>query len=334
MVTHCKAFSNRGILTKTQNHSGNGIVFGSVENITIEYCAAFENGADNRCNAGGPVGIWVWLCKNAVIQYCESHHNHAGAGKDGGGFDIDGGSSNCVIQFNYSHDNEGAGYLLAEYGANLPFVNDTIRFNISQNDGRKNNYGAITIWGASNQYQVKNSIVYNNTIYVSDEQLVNGTPCAVQLMGPNLSGVILANNIFLTKGKAEFVNSSDPVDALKVKFISNNYFSYTGGPVFNWNQNIYRSLADWKSKAYDQEIFDDRRTGIYKNPQLLNPGSGSILKSWDSVQIKLKGYFPQKSSPIRYTGVSLNELGIRGKGKDFFGARIDNNSRITPGVAH
>jgi hypothetical protein len=58
-VGHCKVFLNRGIITKTENHSGNGIVIGEVDGLLVEYCEAYENGADNRCTAGGPVGIWV-----------------------------------------------------------------------------------------------------------------------------------------------------------------------------------------------------------------------------------------------------------------------------------
>jgi hypothetical protein len=136
-IAYCRAFDNRGILTKTESHSGNGIVMSMIDSLIIEHCEAYENGADNRCNAGGPVGIWVWMCKHATIQYCISHDNHTGTTKDGGGFDIDGGASNCILQYNYSYNNEGAGYLLAEYGALFPFTNNIIRFNISVNDGRK-----------------------------------------------------------------------------------------------------------------------------------------------------------------------------------------------------
>ncbi|PWT96470.1 MAG: hypothetical protein C5B52_15700 [Bacteroidetes bacterium] len=322
LVNQCYVHGNRGILTKTENHSGNGIVFGSVENITIQYCKAFDNGADNRCNAGGPVGIWVWLCKNAVIQYCESHHNHAGAGKDGGGFDIDGGSSNCVIQFNYSHDNEGAGYLLAEYGAATPFVNDTIRFNISENDGRKNSYGGITIWGVSNQYQVRKSIVYNNTVFVSTNNIVNGNPCAVQIIGPNMSGVILANNIFLTQGTVEFVNSSDAIDTSNIKFISNSYYSYSNRPSFIWNRKVYRGLSEWKSFAKGQETFNGMQTGVYIDPQL------------DSAQTSFQRFRLSKTSPIKYGGTKLSDLGVTGYSQDIFSRKIANNGMVNPGASN
>jgi hypothetical protein len=63
-IGNCKAFLNKGLIDKTESHSGNGIVMSDVENLVIEKCEAYDNGENNRCTAGGPVGIWMWLCKN------------------------------------------------------------------------------------------------------------------------------------------------------------------------------------------------------------------------------------------------------------------------------
>jgi hypothetical protein len=324
-VGDCKVYENKGIPTKTENHSGNGIVMGGVENLLIEHCEAFENGALNRCTGGGPVGIWVWLCKKAVIQYCESHHNHAGLTKDGGGFDIDGGSSDCVIQYNYSHDNEGAGYLLAEYGAILPFVNDTIRFNISQNDGRKNGYGAITIWGVDKNYRVRNSAIYNNTIFVSGERLVKGIPAGVYLMGTNLETVVIANNIISTSGGAALIKADENVDSNAVRFISNNYYSHNNNTVFNWASRSYHSLESWRSDAEGQEIFRGKLLGTSLDPQFLGAGSGKTIGNTRLIANQLNAYLLHKSSPMRHSGIDLRLLNIfRGK-YDFYGRRIDNS---------
>ncbi len=325
-VGDCKAFGNKGIPTKTENHSGNGIVMGGIENLLIEHCEAFENGALNRCKGGGPVGIWVWLCKKAVIQYCESHHNHAGLIKDGGGFDIDGGSSDCVIQYNYSHDNEGAGYLLAEYGAILPFVNDTIRFNISQNDGRKNGYGAITIWGVDKNYRVRNSAIYNNTIFVSGNATVNGIPSGVLLMGSNLEGVVITNNIISTSGGALLIKAEEKVDTNAVKFISNNYYSYNNNNAFIWGDHSFHSLESWRSATAGQEFFERKFLGTTLDPQFLAAGSGKTIGNTRLMARQLNAYRLQKTSCMRNSGIDLQLLHIfRGK-HDFYGKRIDNTS--------
>ncbi|UOQ68223.1 right-handed parallel beta-helix repeat-containing protein [Hymenobacter volaticus] len=114
-IGSCQAFDNTGRADITTTHTGSGIVLSGVDGALIERCEAHHNGALNANANGGPVGIWGWNCNNLVIQYCESHHNQTGTTKDGGGFDLDGGCTNSVLQYNYSHDNDGPGYLVAQY---------------------------------------------------------------------------------------------------------------------------------------------------------------------------------------------------------------------------
>src|SRR5207249_2350979 len=70
-------------------------------------------------------------------------------------------TSYSVMQYNYSHDNDGAGFLMATpYAAN--HGNNIVRYNISQNDCRKLNYGALHIWG-----KTTNDEWHNNTVYLT-----------------------------------------------------------------------------------------------------------------------------------------------------------------------
>lgn len=220
-LEHNKAFNNRGILSKTHNHSGNGIVMAGIDDVLIEHCEAYENGADNRCTGGGPVGIWLWACKNGVIQKSESHHNHAGLTKDGGGFDIDGGSSNCIIRDCYSHDNEGAGYLLAQFDCPIKFSNNKIINNISRNDGLKNNYGSITFWGDNAENEVIDCEVRDNKCYVEAKNIVNGTPCGVRLSGTHFKGIRVINNYFEIASVGKYIFADEEVSAGRVYFKNN-----------------------------------------------------------------------------------------------------------------
>lgn len=204
-VMHCKSWENRGISTKTQNHSGNGIVMSGVEGLRIAHCEAWENGADCHFKGGGPVGIWVWCCKNAVIDSCHSHHNRTGTLYDGGGFDIDGGASDCTIRHCRSHDNEGAGYLLCEFGCPRPFTNNLVEYCISQNDGLKNNYGGITVAGAGPDYRVNNTVIRHNQVFVHDTAAVNGTPAALYFKGTYFKGIRVEGNHFVAGGKAHIL---------------------------------------------------------------------------------------------------------------------------------
>ena len=216
-----KAFNNRGILSKTHNHSGNGIVMAGIDDVLIEHCEAYENGADNRCTAGGPVGIWLWACKNGIIQNCESHHNHAGMTKDGGGFDIDGGSTNCVVRNCYSHDNEGAGYLLAQFNCPLKFSLNKIINNVSRNDGLKNSYGSITLWGQDAENEVTNSIISGNKCFVEAKNVVNGKPCGVRLSGTHFRGNRVINNYFEITPKSQYIYVDKAVGTESVYFKNN-----------------------------------------------------------------------------------------------------------------
>ncbi|HRH60243.1 MAG TPA: right-handed parallel beta-helix repeat-containing protein [Chitinophagaceae bacterium] len=265
-VAHCIAYNNKGILTKTDNHSGNGIVMGGVEDITIEYCEAYHNGANNRCKAGGPVGIWIWMSRNAVIQHCVSHNNYSGTTVDGGGFDIDGGCSNCTMQYNYSYGNEGAGYLVCEYGALLPYAGNVVRFNVSENDGKKNSYGGITVAGAGKDFKVTDSYIYNNTVYVNDENVIDGVPAAVKLYADYFSSTVIANNIFVTKGNVNFLNSDTAISKEQLLMLHNNYFSTTGNYNFKVGSKNFTSLTDWAAFSVAQEKWNGEAMYINADP--------------------------------------------------------------------
>ena len=112
-VTHCQAFDNTGDPAYFKNHSGSGIVLYQVDGGLMEDCAAWNNGALCRASGGG-VGLWTCASRRVVIQHCESFANRTSGG-DGGGFDLDGGSVDCVLQYNYSHDNDGPGLMVYTY---------------------------------------------------------------------------------------------------------------------------------------------------------------------------------------------------------------------------
>ena len=131
-----RAFDNTGVIGATVN-TGSGIVFGGVNGGTIERSVAHGNG--RLCTApAGPAGIWTYDSTAVVIQHNESYGNLTGGPTDGDGFDLDQNVSSSVLQYNYSHDNAGAGYLLAQGPLNDNHRGNTVRYNISQNDGRAN----------------------------------------------------------------------------------------------------------------------------------------------------------------------------------------------------
>ena len=309
-IRFCKFYNNAGVLTSTKT-TGTGLVISGVNGGVIEYCEAYNNGANNRSLGGGPVGIWVYDAKNVVIQYCESHHNKAGLFKDGGGFDIDGGSQYCVVQYCYSHDNEGYGMALVEYGSPNEFTGNIIRYNISQNDGRKNNYGAIALYAYDASHKVKNSEVYNNTVYVNANDLVNGQPSAIGIESGNFSGVSIRNNIFYVTQGVKMIHSLYSPGSSDIHFQNNNYYSTADIYDFSWNGILYTSFNSWKAIATDQET-----TAIIQNPLLENPGSGSTVRPADGGSfLSLFGYSLNSFSPLVNKATRIGDIGNR----DFFG---------------
>ncbi|MFC4776645.1 DNRLRE domain-containing protein [Paenibacillus sp. GCM10023252] len=131
---------------------GDGIVPQVTDGAIVEYNTV--NGFNRRSGTYN-AGIWAWSADNTIIQY-----NEASGGKttlDGQGFDFDYGQTGTIIQYNYSHDNEG-GFLLT-CNCNYPSVSKNLiaRYNISQNDKAR----LFEFSGGPTNMQV-----YNNTIYL------------------------------------------------------------------------------------------------------------------------------------------------------------------------
>ncbi|MEL6134007.1 MAG: right-handed parallel beta-helix repeat-containing protein, partial [Bacteroidota bacterium] len=292
-IAHCEAHHNLGTPIITFRHSGNGIVVGNAENVTIEYCLAYENGGNGVYPNGGPVGIWLWDTRDGIIQYCESHHNHTGTTKDGGGFDLDGGCINSVIQYCYSHDNEGPGLLVSGFPSARPLVDNIIRFNISENDARGNNYGAITLYRAPGTV-FQGLQVYHNTIYFEDT--LGTTPKGISVISNGFSDIGFYNNLFLAAAGLPFVdNPSAPL--AEVRFVQNSYYSLGGGSFQILDQGTnFSSLANWQITR-GQEMYNTVPVGFTNDPQLKDPGAGITIANPLKLDT-LEGYRPLTGSPI------------------------------------
>jgi hypothetical protein len=313
-VGYSKAFNNRGVAGASTN-TGSGIVLGGVDGGTIERSVAHDNG--ELCTAGdGPVGIWAYDSTRILIQHNESYRNRTGGAADGGGFDFDQNVTNSVMQFNYSHDNDGAGYLLAHARATNGHRGNIIRYNISQNDGRRNGYGAIEVWG-----RILDADIHNNTVFTS---YVSATTKALHLHNRGVEQqhperVRFWNNILQTTGGAPVVTVTSAVldGALDVRFEHNLYWS--GGSTFKlvWNGLTHTSLSAWQI-ASGQETRGGVSVGIVDDPQLAAPGTG-ITYDNASLTHDLWQYRLAATSPAIDTGLEP-EPGSTPAPGDYFGA--------------
>ena len=170
-IQDCKAENNPGDPTNLDNHSGNGILVGVSDGVTIDHCTATNNGWDMPRQGNGPVGIWAWESDHITIQYCISYRNKTSKNaKDGGGFDLDGGVRNSLIQYCLSYENDGAGYGLFQYAGASPWADNIVRYCVSINDGHTTEgSGSFFIWnGSDDAAQLSGCMIYNNVAYNSE----------------------------------------------------------------------------------------------------------------------------------------------------------------------
>jgi hypothetical protein len=311
LVSHCQAHDNTGDPTYLKNHSGSGMVLYEVDRGVMEYCAAWNNGTLCRSSGGG-VGLWTCASRRVIIQYCESFDNKTG-GADGGGFDIDGGSVDCVLQYNYSHDNDGPGLMVYTYPyASFTDRGSVVRFNISENDSRKNRYYA-GLWVRCDGKEITGVEIYHNTVVIG--------PWTDQAAHIYVRGVEarLRNNIFVATGSALPLRVEEPEG--RVRFENNLYWSEAGGTQIAWGTETYSSVKEWRDRT-GQELLAGEPTGLFANPALSNHAPDVSPSERRGLQAG-RAFRPLPGSPALVGGLDLRKkFGLDIGQRDFLGTPL------------
>lgn len=169
---------------------GDGIVAVAADGAVIEHNVVAHA---NQRSAGYNVAIWAWSADHTIIQHNEAFGTHGQ--RDGEGFDSDWNSRGTIIQYNYSHDNDGGFLLICADGsqpaeASIGNIGTIVRYNISVNDRTR----GINLSGP-----VKDSQIYNNTIYVGPTLVVDVVQFADWHGWADRSSFY--NNVFDVEGK-------------------------------------------------------------------------------------------------------------------------------------
>lgn len=313
-VGHCQAYNNLGFANANYN-TGSGIEISDVCGGLIERCIASNNGGIGW----GGVGIWFWDSTAGVIQFCESYANRTSNGTDGDGFDLDGGCTHCLMQYNYSHGNAGSGFPLFQFGGARPFYDNTIRYNISENDGRTNGAG-IALWTGGSG--LDNSDIYNNTVYITPGA---STPAAIWFL-TGTGNLHIRNNLLVATGGVPLLSApSGQSGAL----LQGNDYGTDGSPFrIDWQGATYASLSAFQSGA-GQEMMNGAPTGFSADPGLTNPGNGGTIGNADLLG-NLSAYQLQPGSPLIQAGIDLpSQFGLSAGVQDFYGNRL-----LLPGDAY
>jgi hypothetical protein len=296
----CSAYNNSG----DSKRQGSGIVLGEVAHATIEWCVSHDNGqfAGNQ----GPVGIWTYDSSDVTMQFNEAYSNRELPGYDGGGFDLDYNTKNSVAQYNYSHDNNGPGFMTCCSGTT---TSNVIRYNISQDDCRAVHDGAL------HSFSGDRIDMYNNSIYLSPSA---AHPAALMLVGPT-SNIHIHNNIFQTTGGAPLVAITYEQTGLSL--VGNDYWS-SGGAFNIMDSNVtYTNLTTWRAQT-GRETLNGKAFGLTVNPQFMAPGAGQTLN--DATLLRtVTAYNLHGTSPLIDAGLDLRALFAIDPGpRDFKGTAV------------
>jgi hypothetical protein len=309
------------------NNGSSGLVLGGVNGGTIERVKASRSG---HLHNKGVVGIWAWNSKKLTFQFCIADSTKTDGG-DGGGFDIDGGTENCIIQYCYSFFNDGPGYMHCDYPKSRATQNNTIRYNISEYDGQQPYRDKSSLMFISWGTGIKNCLMYNNTSVIGNK--ANGLISGLQGIilddydtAPKINNCKAFNNIVYANGDSNFLirvynGKAFKIDTNALQFAYNVYYaSNSSSQKWGNDFSIINNINSWRISS-KQEIFRGKNVGWEINPQIKNPGVGGAIPfaKIDSLEYLLSNYSLLKSSPIIDSGMNLiATMGIDIGKFDFF----------------
>jgi parallel beta helix pectate lyase-like protein len=243
-------------------HCGHGIVLGQVDGAVIQNSVAHSNGLE----AGkGNVGIWTWQSNDVTIERNTAYDNRSPNGGDGGGFDIDGGVTNSIVQYNVARNNSGAGFLLAQFGFAESMQHNVFRYNLSVNDGT-DDYGAFTIWGQDSTSIAESTLFHNNTAVV-DREVAPNSRGTVWFVNSNHDEINFVNNLFVALNGAAVVDGATTLD--QAQFVNNAY--WTGDEKIVVGGTAFTSIAEWAT-ASQQEMLNGEVVGVELDSELAVDG--------------------------------------------------------------
>jgi len=233
---------------------------------------------------------WLANCEETVMQYNAVYDTgREPKNGDGEAYDFDFGCKRCVLQYNYSKENNG--FLLLMYD-----IEDNIaRYNISENDKTH----LFQIQGGMEE----GSLIHNNVFYVDhgtlDLDFFLGNVTDGDLRSPEQLGARFVNNVFYATGQGRFRSVySKRMDETTFAFDEEAKAKYPAGTMFE--NNCY--YGPWKNGLPDDS------DALLEDPMFMGPGSG------------VHGYALMSGSPCIDAGLSVG-----GGGKmDFFGSPLSD----------
>jgi hypothetical protein len=285
-----EAYDNLGNPSVVVRSTGNGISLGSVHGAEVNGCVAHGNGANSAPQGhDGPVGIWTYDSTAVVMEHDTAYENHSGSTADGAGFGLDDNVSSSTIQYDLAFHNDGPGIYTYTFTPSNLYTGDTIRYNISDNDGRKMPHnGGLGIYGN----HVSGLQVYQNTVVMSG----TAGQAPALLVTAIHSDVTIRNNILATDGSP--VATGLGITTSQVTLQGNDYHAPSGLWYLLWSGTTYTDLSGWRAATSQEQLSGSQPTGLTVDPCF----SG--------------GQLPDIQTPAEVNAVHLGCDALMGKGLD------------------
>lgn len=319
-------------------YSGNGIFISHTDSALIERNTVYSCGGSgfDTIIGSGPSGIEAAASRRITYQYNEVYDIKASTGSDGHGMHFGDGVQYSIMQYNYSHDNDGPGFSFHCYGNAypLPNSNNTLRFNISTRNGRNSVYNACEILVSSfNPKTTDNISVYNNTIHSVRQNSIEMSVIEVERSATNIS---FRNNIIISDDPRLFIINVHPLqNPVSVILQGNLYWSTKGSYIFREGADTFYTYESWQagsSKSVIREFLNGKNSGIISDPQVSLPPN--IMNFNNSFRLSSMNEFRIDAASVAAgRGLNLKKLFGLDPGKnDFFGNSIVEVDKFSIGA--
>jgi hypothetical protein len=325
-IGHVYAYHNLGTIDGIpfDEATGTGILIGTADRVMVERCVTHDNGDPG----GWGGGMWAYDSNNVTFQFNESYGNRSNPLRpgDANGFEFDVNVTNSLMQYNYSHDNQGSGFMVFGQESLYPISGIVVRYNISEHDGQANGYPGIYVGTIAN-----NVDIYNNTVYY--DSYYDSQSAAIGILGWVGTNLNIRNNIIQTSANVNLVTFAYcNINPDEIHFQGNAYYMNGGGfRVIIVEGDVFHSLAEWQA-GMQQEMVDGSASGMNVDPQLTDPGHGGTIGNADLLST-LSAYRLLSSSPLGQAGFNLYEqFGTLFGWQDFYGTELLTDAPMSIGA--
>jgi hypothetical protein len=289
---------------------------------TIQYNVIHDIGA-NVTSCGGASGIEAYTADKITVRFNEIFNIQPSPsytkGCDWDGIDLDGGTTNSIVEYNYMHHNAGSALLAYDKSpTGHTWGPNTYRYNISENDDWARAQGGLFDIVPNSP---PNAIsIYGNTFFDSvttQKSMTGSSACFLYgySAGTWASGSLVADNICYMNDFDEYGRNGNFIynpNGQTGMTLSNNLYYTTGNyPIWRWGTTQYQGISEWTTTS-------DETSPIFADPLLSSVGNGGTC-TWtpstgNGPQLCPQAYQLQAGSPALSEGVAVANNG----GVDYF----------------